>query len=381
MIISTSEELYNVCKQAFTSEYIAFDTEFIRKRGMYYPIPSLIQFSYDGDNGIICDVLMSNIDWSPLQNILEDNKIQKIFHSIKQDMDVLYKFFGIHPQNVFDVQLAAMFLGRYYNPSYDLLVRDFLNKNLNKELQFSDWGRRPLSRQQLEYAARDVTYLYRLFPKIRHELGNTRIEWIKDEIIINKEHQIQTLLEKILLRLIFTHKPITPRGVFILNFMLHWREEYSLKNNQLRDNIMNNHTLTHFVHIIDKHFDELSSAKIINNKVKRQMLKAFQDYISNDLNLESECVKFHDLIQLCIQKKNVMCQKPEIYQKLKTLLNFCSAKSAIHHSIICDKSDLIDLIARKQLSTKLQSGWRYDVFGQAAIEMITNDHEITINQL
>ena len=172
MIISTINKLNDICYGASNAEYVTIDTEFVRRKGLFYPEPSLVQLSIDGETGYICDVLDKTMNLQPLIDLLINPKVIKVFHSFKQDLHVIYKLFSIIPSNVFDVQIASMFLGNYNNPSYNLLVNDFLGVRLDKELQFSNWMLRPLLAKQLEYAARDVTYLFKLFPIIREKLGS-----------------------------------------------------------------------------------------------------------------------------------------------------------------------------------------------------------------
>ena len=239
MIIKTSNDLKEIC--SLINDYIAFDTEFSRSKGVYYPTPSLLQFCFDNGKSFICDLYSQDIDWSPIIQILVDPKIIKVFHAIKQDLDVLYKIFSIRPQNIFDVQVASMFLGDYETPSYDILVKDFLNEKVDKTLQFSDWVQRPLSKNQLLYAERDVTYLYNLFPKIKNALGKDKDLWANEEmqriIHFDFERNCEELLEKLIMG-IKKDSSFTSKHVSVYRKLIIWREKFSLENDKIRSRVL-----------------------------------------------------------------------------------------------------------------------------------------------
>lgn len=369
MIIETSEELAKECMKASVKDYIAFDTEFSRQKGVYYPIPSLIQFSYDGSSVVICDML-KKLDWQPLIQIFTNDRVEKVFHSIKQDLDVIYKLFGIKPKNIFDVQIAAMFLGDYNVPSYDLLVKDFLYEKVDKSLQFSNWMARPLSHAQIEYAKKDVTYLYHLMPKIKTKLGDLKFNWFQDEMNAILEYDlnqnVQSILNKTLFRLINLKKRITPRYIWILEFIIRWREEYALKNDKIRNAIIDSNAICDFAYSIEIHFGEWQ--KLSKGKIKRQIIHGLK--VELEKNDTIDFSEYEKLIELSLKKRRIMCANPEIYLSLKTLLQKCSIASGIHPSIICGKSDIIDIIIKQSLDTKLNSGWRYEVFGRYALELL-----------
>lgn len=359
MIVRSEEELKVICEIALKTDYIAFDTEFSRIKGKYYPIPSLIQFCFDGKNCFICDLQKEEMDFHPLIKILTSDKIIKVFHSVKQDLDVIYKSFNIKPKNIFDVQIAAMFLGNYDTPSYDVLVRDFLNEKLDKSLQFSDWLSRPLSDEQLVYAAKDVIYLHRLFPQIKKSLGDKKIHWIenemKDILNINHETQINSIVEKIVINNKKINK-LTPKHILILEKLVRFREKFSLENDMIRDRIIDNIALQE---ISEKIYKQGFKKGIFRNKKIFEILKNEMNDIDS-INLDVS----NAILEKCLKKNEIIKSKNPLIIVLKSILKLTSEKSQITSSVIATKDDIINIVLNKKITPKFASGWRYEVFGQ-----------------
>jgi ribonuclease D len=158
---------------------LGIDTEFVRER-TFFPRLGLVQVS-DGERCSLVDPL-SLPDLSPLRDVLVDPGILKIAHSPSEDLEVLYHRFGDFPEPLFDTQAAAALAGREAALSYQRLVRELLGVELGKGETRTDWLRRPLSPEQLEYAAQDVELLLPLFRELEPRLrDNGRYDWVLAE--------------------------------------------------------------------------------------------------------------------------------------------------------------------------------------------------------
>ncbi len=373
MIIKTSNDLKEIC--SLINDYIAFDTEFSRSKGVYYPTPSLLQFCFDNGKSFICDLYSQDIDWSPIIQILVDPKIIKVFHAIKQDLDVLYKIFSIRPQNIFDVQVASMFLGDYETPSYDILVKDFLNEKVDKTLQFSDWVQRPLSKNQLLYAERDVTYLYNLFPKIKNALGKDKYLWANEEmqriIHFDFERNCEELLEKLIMG-IKKDSSFTSKHVSVYRKLIIWREKFSLENDKIRSRVLEDSILQDLVNKIARNNFTNDISKIKRVKIKKQILESIMQTINFSEVASDELEKSEEVLKKCFKKREVIFSKPKSLELLKSLLKSCSKKSKITQSLIAKKDDIITIIAQNQITKKFSQGWRYEVFGKYVENLLKN---------
>jgi ribonuclease D len=146
-LVSTDKELDSVVASALEADRYAIDTEFHRER-TYFPQVALIQLAWDGGL-VLIDPLEVNL--KPLAALLEGDGVC-IVHAGVQDLEVLDLSCGTIPKRIFDTQIAAGFLGVSTGSLTSLLDR-FLGVSLPKGDRLTDWLRRPLTDDQLRYAA------------------------------------------------------------------------------------------------------------------------------------------------------------------------------------------------------------------------------------
>lgn len=155
-LVTGDGELRRLCEYWRTLPVLAMDTEFIRV-DTFYPQLGLLQVC-DGQGSYLLDPL-ELADWGVFRDLLREEGIVKVLHACSEDLLVFNEYFGVIPGPVFDTQIGAAFLGHGYSISYQNLVRELTGIEVDKGETRSDWLRRPLSDQQLHYAALDVAYL------------------------------------------------------------------------------------------------------------------------------------------------------------------------------------------------------------------------------
>jgi ribonuclease D len=154
---------------------LALDTEFVRER-TFFPRLGLVQLS-DGDAVALVDPLAIG-DLSPLMAALGAGGPVKVLHSASEDLEVLYRAYGIVPEPLFDTQIAAALAGLGASLGYQKLVATVFGVELPKGETRTDWLARPLSPAQLAYAAEDVAYLPALYERLSAELDRLgRLAW------------------------------------------------------------------------------------------------------------------------------------------------------------------------------------------------------------
>lgn len=159
--IDQSDSLKTFCQAIQSSQWLALDTEFVRT-DTYFPILSLIQTQNpDGISAIIDPIAID--DLSPLWALLQDPNIIKVFHSARQDLEVLYQVSGQLPVNIFDTQIACVFLGHGDVAGLARVVEAELKLVMEKDQTRTDWQQRPLTEKQLTYAIDDVRTLAPLY--------------------------------------------------------------------------------------------------------------------------------------------------------------------------------------------------------------------------
>lgn len=165
--IRDENHLAKLCESWLELDAIAVDTEFDRTHTYYHNL-ALIQF-FDGKTAYFIDPLEFT-QLSALKAIFESETLIKVFHSCGEDLEALFNAYGFNMSAVFDTQVAAAMLNIDQALSYSNLVAQTLTIALDKEHTKTDWLQRPLTKEQLVYAAQDVQFLLPAYCKLRDRL-------------------------------------------------------------------------------------------------------------------------------------------------------------------------------------------------------------------
>ena len=179
--ITTTSELAATCSRMAAHPFVTVDTEFLRET-TYYPLLCVAQMA-SPEEAVVVDTLAPGIDLSPFYALMANEKVMKVFHAARQDIEIVWHAAKLIPHPIFDTQVAAMVLGYGDSISYDQLVQRITGDTLDKSHRFTDWTRRPLSSAQLTYAISDVTHLRDVYLALVEDLQRRgRADWVEDEM-------------------------------------------------------------------------------------------------------------------------------------------------------------------------------------------------------
>ncbi len=174
--VSTAAELDDVIAALIDQPAYALDTEFHREK-TYFPKLALMQLAWD-DDLVLVDPLA--VDLTPFRAVLESDATA-VIHAADQDLEVLLLACGALPTMLFDTQIAAGFIGMS-TPSLATLYERFLGVRVGKGDRLTDWLQRPLTADQLNYAATDVVHLLEIHSMLTQDLESRgRLRWALDE--------------------------------------------------------------------------------------------------------------------------------------------------------------------------------------------------------
>lgn len=180
MYLTDSEGLRAFCERSRSADVLAVDTEFLREK-TFYPRLCLIQLATDDEVAVVDPFTVD--DFSPLEDLLVDERVTKVFHACPQDLEVIRHELGCVPRPVFDTQVACEFLGHRPQLGYGALVQAYTGVRLDKAETLSDWSLRPLDERQLGYAEADVSYLPGIWRQMVAELERLgRLSWVEPEM-------------------------------------------------------------------------------------------------------------------------------------------------------------------------------------------------------
>ena len=177
-LITTSTDLHQFARRIRSEKMVGVDLE-ADSMFHFQEKVCLLQMATNGENVVIDPLEVK--DLSPLAPVFRNNKICKVLHGSDYDIRSLYRDFSIEVDNLFDTQLASMFLGET-ETSLGAVVQRRFGVVMDKRYQKKDWSRRPLPDGMIDYAASDAVHLIPLARVLMDELdAKHRLGWVKEE--------------------------------------------------------------------------------------------------------------------------------------------------------------------------------------------------------
>ncbi len=182
--LATSSEIAQAAVAAREHGRLGIDTEFMSE-GRYRALLCLAQVVVDGGDGtpqiLVIDAL-DKVDSTPLAEILADPAIEIVLHAGRQDVAILRRTWKTEMNRIFDTQIAAGFAGASAQAGYANLLGAILARRVGKTASYTRWDARPLTAEQLSYAAEDVAHLLELSDELQRRLtGSGRLDWAREE--------------------------------------------------------------------------------------------------------------------------------------------------------------------------------------------------------
>jgi ribonuclease D len=186
--LATTREVEQVVEAARVAGRLGIDTEFMSE-GRYRPLLCLVQVGVDDPDSaaaprivLIDSLACADGDMAQLAELLADPAIEVILHAGRQDVAILRRVWNTDVTNVFDTQIAAGFAGAGAQTGYGNLLGSILGRRVGKTASFTRWDARPLTDEQLSYAAEDVVHLLELSDELQRRLAESgRLEWAREE--------------------------------------------------------------------------------------------------------------------------------------------------------------------------------------------------------
>jgi ribonuclease D len=185
-LLADSEDIAEAAGLAREAGRLGIDTEFMSE-GRYRALLCLVQVAVDdpaladGSRILLIDPL-SGADVRPLAELLSDRAVEVVLHAGRQDVAILRRAWSCQPASVFDTQICAGFAGESAQAGYANLIASVLGRRVGKTASYTRWDARPLSAEQLSYAAEDVAHLLELADALRQRLDHSRrLEWALEE--------------------------------------------------------------------------------------------------------------------------------------------------------------------------------------------------------
>jgi ribonuclease D len=361
-IIESTADLQELANELATAPYVALDTEFMRD-STYWPKLCLIQIAAP-DVAAIIDPLAEGIDLTPFFELIAKPEIVKVLHAGRQDIEIFWNKGHVIPDPLFDTQIVAMVCGFGEAASYETLARKIAHAEVDKSARFTDWGRRPLTRRQLEYALADVTHLRVVYEKLDEELKRTnRASWVSEEIAALKSEELYALDPTLAWKRL---KPRTANKRFLtaLQAVAEWREREAQARDVPRNRVLKDEVLLELAATPPEDGEALERIRAVpkgfgSSKMGRSLLEAIAAAKNNpppafvpELNRRHR----HD-------------PSPAAVDLLKTLLRLRAEQARVAPRLIANADDIERLACGDDEGVAALTGWRREVFGKDAIAL------------
>lgn len=364
-LIETNAALVEFCDLIRNSDFIAVDTEFMREN-TFWPELCLIQVA-DRAHAAAIDPMAPGIDLKPLLDLLVDNEdMLKVFHAGGQDVEIIFNLTGKTPHPIFDTQIGQMAIGQAEQVGYSNLVEAWIGVQLDKGARFTDWSRRPLDKRQIDYAIGDVTHLAKIFPMMLDKLIKTgRGHWLDEEMEkLADPANYSVDPDKAWQRIKIPSRK--PDVLGRLQALAAWREREARNKNLPRGRIVKDETLADLAAHPPKDQDGLGRVRGLSATWRTNDIGArLIDALANAKPLSKDDMPDRAPRGPGLGKEGVL-----VADLLKLLLKIRARELNVAARLIARSDDLEALAAGGREGIAMMQGWRYDVFGHAALDLV-----------
>jgi ribonuclease D len=360
-LITTTSDLAAVCTRMAAHPFVTVDTEFLRET-TYYPLLCVAQMA-SPEEAVVVDALAPDIDLAPLLALMADDKVMKVFHAARQDIEIVWHRAKLIPHPIFDTQVAAMVLGYGDSISYDQLVQRITGDTLDKSHRFTDWTRRPLSEAQLSYAVSDVTHLRDVYLALIDDLTRRgRADWVQDEMGIltspdtyrmdpeNAWQRLKTRVRK-------------PKELAVLVEVAAWREREAQARDVPRSRVLKDDAITDIAVQAPTTVEKLKNLRSLPKGFERSRWgEAIVAAVTRGLERDPKTLPRQARFQPAANGTAVV-------ELLKVLLRMISERHHVAAKVIATVDDLDRIAADDHADVPALTGWRRELYGEKALAL------------
>ncbi|TPQ52090.1 ribonuclease D [Prosthecomicrobium hirschii] len=361
-MITETSALADACRTLAGHPYVAVDTEFLRET-TYWPKLCLIQMA-GPDLAVVVDPLAPGLDLKPFLDLMRDERVVKVFHAGRQDIEIVFNLGGFIPAPVFDTQVAAMVCGFGDSISYDQLVNRVSGHQIDKSSRFTDWSRRPLSERQLDYALSDVTHLREVYHYLSASLAEQdRQDWVAEEMKVltsigTYDMRPEDAWERLKIRV---KKPVE---LAILKELAAWREREARARDLPRSRVLKDEAIYEIVAEQPVEPSRLGNLRSLSKGYERS--RQGEEIVAA---VKRALATPRDKLPAIPRGKPMPDGAGAAVDLLKVLLKFVAETHGVAAKVIATVDDLEAIAADDNADVAVLKGWRREIFGNVALKL------------
>ena len=359
--ITTTDELAEVCARMGRHPFVTVDTEFLRET-TYYPLLCVAQMA-SPDEAVVVDALAPGIDLAPFFDLMTDEKVVKVFHAARQDIEIVWNMAKKIPHPIFDSQVAAMVLGYGDSISYDQLVQRITGDLLDKSNRFTDWTRRPLTEAQVTYALSDVTHLRDVYRKLAADLEKRgRSSWVEAEMgVLTSPETYRMDPDNAWERL--KSRVRKPKDLAVLMEVAAWREREAQSRDVPRSRVLKDDVLGDIATQAPATVERLGQLRSLPKGFERSRWgEAIVGAVKRGLARDPKSLPR-------LERFRPAPNGAATVELLKVLLRMTAESNGVAAKVIATVDELDRIAADDNADVPSLKGWRRELFGEKALAL------------
>jgi ribonuclease D len=341
--------------------FVTVDTEFLRET-TYYPLLCVAQMA-STDEAVVIDALADDIDLAPFFALMADEKVVKVFHAARQDIEIVWNLAKKIPHPIFDTQVAAMVLGYGDSISYDQLVQRITGDTLDKSNRFTDWTRRALTDAQLAYAISDVTHLRDVYLKLSADLtARGRTDWVRAEMdVLTAPDTYKMEPERAWERL--KSRVRKPKELSVLIEVAAWREREAQSRDVPRGRVLKDDVVGDIAVRAPATIEDLAHLRSLPRGFERSRWgEAIVEAVKRGVTRDPKTLPR-------IERFKSAPNGAATIELLKVLLRMTAERHGVAAKVIATVDDLDRIAADDEADVPALKGWRRELFGDKALAL------------
>lgn len=364
LYIDSAAELETLCGKLSAAPWMTLDTEFLREK-TYYPKLCLLQMAVPGV--VACVDPLAIEDISPLLDVIYDPGITKVMHAARQDMEILYHLRGTLPAPVFDTQIAALLLGFSDQVGYGTLVSELLGVTLDKLHTRADWSQRPLSSEQVRYAADDVIYLAQVYQHLVERLGDLgRLEWLTEDF----EQLVQPALysnppQQAWLRVRGINR-LKGASLSVLQALAGWRESLAQRLDRPRGWVLRDDVMVDIARHLPGNLAALGKIRGLSERVVSKNGEQLLGLVAEAREREPVPMPTDGA------RKRLRPEQDALVDAMLAVVRLCALENSLNPAVLASRKQLESLVTGGR-DTGVMQGWRRKLAGERLQAMLDGE--------
>jgi ribonuclease D len=351
-IVTTTAALDSLVARLENAAAIGLDTDFLRE-STYRAELCLIQVATPDYAACVDPLALASLS-ALIPSLIADRPV-KVMHASRQDLEVLFPVTGL-VRPIFDTQIAAALVGMPAQIGYGDLVRRTLGTDLAKSHTRTDWSKRPLSPEQLDYALDDVRYLLPLKAHLEEQLGKLgRLKWLDEELANLADAEFFTVNPELAWQRLKGLRGLDDGRMQLARALAAWRERRAIERNRPRGWILDDAVLREIVVRVPRTMEQLQAIP--------DMAPGVIKHCADDLLTMVRAANIPNPPPPVALRQRPSPEQTALVKKLGALNQSVAQSLGLSPEVLATRRD-IEQLAEGGRDVPILQGWRREIIGE-----------------